>query len=287
MPYKDPEKQAEARRKYEEKRKAKNGDRRKVWTGIMYEDSAPSDWKDQLSDLHMRIWVSPLQDKDEWKPADERKDPSHKAGTCKKAHRHWIAEYDVQVDLGTVLHDFGFLNGPSNVKPVKSLRSMVRYLVHLDDPDKAQYDKSEILTFGGAELDIVEQVGTHERYEMLKAMRKYIRDHNIVDYCDFVDYCDDCEEAWSHLLDDNSSYVIEKYIKSRRYKQKEAKEANVVMEVTDAEVQAKQNKALAAEAEAREVRARALKIEAEAREIQARELKKIVEDTDPNTGEVL
>ena len=69
-----------------------------------------------------------------------------------------------------------------------------------------------------AELDLVEQLGTHERHEALKAMRRFIKAHNITNFCDFVDYCDDCESSWSQLLDDNSSYVIEKYIKSRRYK---------------------------------------------------------------------
>lgn len=99
---------------------------------------------------------------------------------------------------------------------------MVRYLCHLDDPDKAQYDRADVITFGGADIDIVEQLGSHERHEALRAMRVFIRDNGIVDFCDFVDYCDECEAAWSALLDDNSSYVIEKYIKSRRYKMQDA-----------------------------------------------------------------
>ena len=224
MPYKDPEKKKEADKRADAKRKAKNGERHKVWTGIFYPDSAPpeDEWREAMSQMHTKIWVSPLHDKDVWTKADERKNPAHKAGTFKKAHYHYIDEYEVQVDLQTFLDDFAFLNGGHNVKYVRSLRSMVRYLCHLDDPDKAPYKREDVLTFGGADFDIVEQLGSHERHEALRAMRVFIRDNGIVDFCDFVDYCDECEQAWAALLDDNSSYVIEKYIKSRRYKMLDA-----------------------------------------------------------------
>lgn len=223
MPYKDPEKKKAADKRADEKRKAKNGERHKVWTGIFYPDSAPpeAEWKETVSQMHVKAWVSPEHNADKWTPADERKNPAHKAGTLKKPHRHYVVEYETQVDLQTFLSDFAFLNGGHNVKYVRSLRSMVRYLCHLDDKDKAQYSRDDVLTFGGADFDIVEQLGSHERHETLKSMRAYIRDNHIDNFCDFVDYCDECESAWSSLLDDNSSYVIEKYIKSRRYKLQE------------------------------------------------------------------
>lgn len=218
MPYKDPEKQREAQKKYEEKRKKQNGERHKVWTLIFYPDSAPPEWRDLLADKHLRVWVSPIHDRDEWTEADERKNKAHKAGTRKKPHYHLIVQYEVQEDRAGFLADFAELNGPQSVKAVKSLISMVRYLVHADDRDKAQYDKADVLTFGGADIDLVEQLGSHERREAIKSMIRYIKEHNITDFCDFMDYCADCEMTWWGLLVDNSSYVIEKYIKSRRYK---------------------------------------------------------------------
>lgn len=217
MPYKDKAKEREAKKRYEEKRKEKNGTRHKCWMLIFYPDSAPPEWPDLLSELHLRIWVSPVHDRDTWTAADQKRDKNHVKGTAKKPHYHLICEYEVQVDRETFLNDFGFLNGPENVKVVKSLISMVRYLVHADDPDKAQYQREDVRIFGGAELDLVEQLGSHERHEALRAMRKFIRERKIENYCDFVDYCDECEVTWARLLDDNSSYTIEKYIKSRRY----------------------------------------------------------------------
>lgn len=226
MPYKDPEKQKEARKKYEEKRKAENRERFRCWMLVFYPDSAPAEWPDMMSEVHIPVWVSPLHDKDVWTAADEKKNPKHKAGAKKKDHWHLVAQYPEKVDREQFLADFSFLNGPESVKVVKSLISMVRYLPHLDDPDKAQYDRAGVRVFGGADLGLMDEMGQHERHETLKAMRRYIREHNVLYYDQFVDYCDDCEITWSHLLDDSSTYVIREYIKARAYRiEQERKEA--------------------------------------------------------------
>lgn len=222
MPYKDPAKQAEARKKSREKRKAEEGARFRCWMLIFYPDSAPAFWRDLLSALHLVIWVSPLHDRDVWTEADEKENPKHKAGTLKKPHYHLIVQYPEKVSRAQFLADFGCLNGPENVKVPKSLISMVRYLVHMDDPDKAQYSREDMLVFGGADAGLLDELGTHERHEMLRSMRKYIREHNVLYFDEFVDYCDDCEITWAHLLDDNSTYVIREYIKARAYRVEQA-----------------------------------------------------------------
>ncbi len=216
MPYKDKDKQREARKRYEEKNKAERGERRENWALICYPDSMPADWREQISDLHIPVTVSPLHDKDSWTAKDERENPKHKEGTLKKPHYHLIALYGKTTSKKEFLDDFAFLNGPSNVKAVKSLRSLTRYHAHLDDPEKAQYSIDDIQCFCGADLDCINEVGKAERHLMLRAMRKFIRDEGFVDFCEFIDYCDANEESWSRLLNDNSSYVIEKYISSRR-----------------------------------------------------------------------
>lgn len=226
MPYKDPEKKREANKRAEEKRKKQNGERHRAWILIFYPDSAPAEWPDLLSEIHLPIWVSPLHDKDVWTAADEQKDKKHKAGAPKKPHYHLIAQYPEKVDRAQFLADFGCLNGPENVKVPKSLISMVRYLAHLDDPDKAQYDRADVRVFGGADPGLMDELGTHERHEALKAMRKYIREHDIIYFDLFYDYCDDCEIVWAHLLDDSCTYVIREYIKARAYRvEQERKEA--------------------------------------------------------------
>lgn len=225
MPFKDPDRQrksnAASAKKYREEQAAKRGSPYKCWTLIFYQDSCPVDWKEYLSQMHLKIWVSPIHDKDVWTSLDEQKNKLHVKGKLKKAHFHLIVEYPTPHYMDQVVADFSFLNGSHYIKHVQSLISMVRYLCHHDDPEKAQYLIDDISVFGGAELDLVSQIGSHERHEALAAMRRFIRERRITHFSVFYDYCDEHEKTWSRLLDDNSSYVIEKYIKAYAYHLKE------------------------------------------------------------------
>lgn len=213
MPYKNPEKQKEAKRRYEEKRK---NTRFKVWTLIFYPDSAPEYWPEMLSELHMPIWVSPLHDSDVWTQNDEKKNPEHKAGQKKKAHYHLVVEYENPIDLESVRSDFSCLNGASQIKNVRNKISMLRYLIHADDPKKAQYKIDDVQVFGNAAVDEITMLGSEQRHAELKKIRRYIVENGVVDFFEFCLYCDEYEDTWSRLLDDNSAYVVEKFIKSYR-----------------------------------------------------------------------
>lgn len=51
------------------------------------------------------------------------------------------------------------------------------------------------------------------KHDMLRAMRKHIRENGITDFTDFQDWND----RWSQALDSGLSSVIEKYIDGRFY----------------------------------------------------------------------
>ncbi|MDU5257737.1 Rep family protein, partial [Eggerthella sp.] len=146
MPYADPEKHREAQRRYEQ---GKRAERRTNWMLVFYEDRCP-EWREELDELGLRTVVSPSHDADEWTARDEKKNPKHKAGTLKEPHRHLLAMYDNPVSYDQVVKDFAFLKS-KNVKYVKSLPAMARYLTHMDSPDKAQYDPEGVCEFGGAD----------------------------------------------------------------------------------------------------------------------------------------
>ena len=109
---------------------------------MFYEDQCP-EWREELDELGMPTLVSPSHDADEWTERDEKKNPKHKAGTLKEPHRHLLAMYDNPVSYDQVVKDFAFLKS-KNVKYVKSLPAMARYLTHMDSPDKAQYDPERL-----------------------------------------------------------------------------------------------------------------------------------------------
>lgn len=225
MPFKDPDRQRNAKaayqKKYREKQSSERGNPYKCWSLLFYQDSAPAEWKEHLSQMHLKIWVSPVHDRDVWTVLDEKKNKLHVAGTPKKPHYHLVVEYPTPHYMDQVVSDFMFLNGSHYIIHVQSLISMVRYLCHQDDPEKAQYNIDDISVFGGAELDLVSQIGSYERHDALMAMRRFIRERKITHFSVFYDYCDEHERTWSRLLDDNSSYVIEKYIKAYAYHLKE------------------------------------------------------------------
>ena len=209
---------SEAQKEAEKKYNAKREKRYRAWMMIVYPgDSLPEDYRDIISDLHLKVWLSPEHKDDVWTKADERKNPKHKAGEKKKNHRHLIVEYPSPVTRSDFEQDFADLHGTDGQR-VRDIIAMVRYLIHKDDPGKAQYDPEDIECYGGADLAPLETMGTCERHEALRAMRKFIREHNFLYYCDFYDYCDDCMTLWAYLLDDSCSYTIERYIKSYAHK---------------------------------------------------------------------
>lgn len=53
------------------------------------------------------------------------------------------------------------------------------------------------------------------KHDMLRAMRKHIRENDITDFIDFQDWCDENNDCWSQALDSGLSSVIEKYIDER------------------------------------------------------------------------
>lgn len=55
------------------------------------------------------------------------------------------------------------------------------------------------------------------KHDMLRAMRKHIRENGITDFTDFQDWCDESNDCWSLALDSGLSPVIEKYIDGRFY----------------------------------------------------------------------
>lgn len=218
MPYKDPEKQKKAQRKWEKENRGK-GARHRVWMFVFYPESADQDWREIADELGLPFLVSPLHDKDFWTARDERKNPKHIEGELKKAHWHGLAEYPQPVDFATVRDDFDFL-GTTNIKYVKSKASMALYLCHIGCKDKAQYDSAEVLEFGGAnwhdwcgELEDV--------HATMREMRAWLRDNVAVhnwEFSDFVDWCDEQNDTWSRALDLKCAWAIGNYMDKQRAK---------------------------------------------------------------------
>ena len=95
---------------------------------VVYPDSAPTNWQDILSGHCVPAFISPLHDKD-----------FNVTGEPKKPHYHVVLMFDGKKSVNQVTEIFQSFGGVG-CEVVKSIRGYSRYLCHLDNPEKAQYN---------------------------------------------------------------------------------------------------------------------------------------------------
>lgn len=174
------------------------------WACVIYPDSAPGNWKEILKLKGLTFACSPKHDKDI--------DPT---GTLKKEHYHVILTYQGPTTFLHVKSLLEELNQPIPI-PLESVRGYYRYFTHKDNPDKYQYDESEIELYNG--FDVCDIMNSFEVYQSLKQIQSIIIENQIHEYCVLMDLLFSTEqmELWnvacSHTLFLNS------YISSKRNK---------------------------------------------------------------------
>ena len=200
MPYADPEAAKAAKRRYDEKRKGK---RTRTWTAIVYPESAPENWRDILGDELVQSIISPLHDKDV-EPTGEKKKP----------HYHVVISFSnpTTYELAKeVFEKIGAVVPPEKECRVKDFRQMARYLCHLDQPNKYQYDPAEVVTFGA--IDYAELImSAADQDEIVDEMLDFIDAHKIVSFSRFSRYVRKSKPEWKSILYHKSAYIIREYI---------------------------------------------------------------------------
>lgn len=167
---------------------------------IVYPESAPANWLEILADSHCPAFVSPLHNRD-----------INPDGTRKKDHYHVMLIFD-SVKTIAQAQDIRDSIGGVGWERIASQRGYIRYLCHLDNPEKAQYSQDEIKSFGG--LDYFNMVTLPTDIDaMLDDMTRYIDQYQVYSFRRFCAYCRDHNKAWSYCLKHNGSYYIKEYIK--------------------------------------------------------------------------
>lgn len=179
--------------------------RARTWTAVVYPDSAPPEWRDIL-DGYMIAWAeSPLHEYD-----------TNPDGTVKKPHWHIILTFEGKKSYEQIVDMLSPLNCPIPQR-VQSIRGATRYLCHMDNPEKYQYPRSDIVAHGGYDLDTALKLSSSQRYAVVRDMQKYCRENVIIDYNAFCDYCAQYHfDDWFPLLVDSCTYVMSSYIKGIR-----------------------------------------------------------------------
>lgn len=183
------------------------GERVRLWAFVAYPESVADGWRDVLDDLHIQWVESPLHDKD-----------LDATGTPKKPHWHVLLLFDGVKSYEQVAAITASI-GATIPQRCASARGMVRYMAHLDNPDKHQYDTRDIIGHGGVDVADYLRPTSAARYDAIAEMMQWIRDNDVVEMEDLLVYAAaERREDWWPLLCDSCAYVIGALLKSRRHR---------------------------------------------------------------------
>ncbi len=159
-----------------DKKSAARNIKKRNWAFVLYPESAPVDWFEQLQQRGVVGAVSPLHDKDV--NEDEERTP-------KKPHYHVLLVYKGPTAYSVVKALTDELNQP-RPQAIEQLGGYYRYLVHQDNPEKYQYDPKDIRRLGGFEIGDYVDLTRSEKRRVRMAVRQYIIDHDICEYWELV-----------------------------------------------------------------------------------------------------
>lgn len=182
--------------------------KKRNWAFVLYPESAPDDWIEQLRQTGLQCAISPLHDKDI--------DPT---GEPKKAHYHIILCYAGPTSFNVVRQLTYRLNQPIP-QALEQVRGYYRYLTHKDNPEKYQYSDDDIKTLNGFNISDFVELSKSEVLEIKRKLQNLIREIDILEYSDFMDFLLDNEMSLEYEVGSNNTYFFEKYISSRRNKLK-------------------------------------------------------------------
>lgn len=183
------------------------------WTFVGYPgDSLPDDYVSILSDvLHLCWCESPVHD------ADLNGD-----GSEKKVHIHFIVSFEGNKSFEQIQEITDRLHCPIP-QLCRNVRSMVRYMIHLDNPDKHQYKREEIQVHGGFSIDEYFSRSQTENRDVLKEILKFCVDNQISEFCDLVEAVFKMDNNdWIDIITCRNTMFLSAYLKSKHFREQDA-----------------------------------------------------------------
>lgn len=185
-------------------KKANGSGRTRNWSCIVYPESAPKNWRDIIDSEHIEWVESPLHD------ADLNADNSEK-----KPHWHILLSYESVKTFEQVHELTRLINAPIPQK-VSSPKGLVRYMIHLDNPEKKQYSKNLIIGHG-VNIDDYFKASVSEEIQIIKEMQTFCRDNKITELFRLADYAlENRADDWYPTLI-NKTIFLSYYLKSFRH----------------------------------------------------------------------
>ena len=179
--------------------------KKRHWAFVLYPESAPADWLEQLSQKGVPVAISPLHDKD-----------LNPTGEPKKAHFHVILSYSGPTSFNVIKGITDSLNQPIP-QALEQVRGYYRYLTHMDNPEKAQYDAKGITHLCGFNIADYTDLTKSELTAIKLNLIDFIEEHNIGEYYDFIKKLRQMGMMAEFEIASTNTYFYNAYIKSKRH----------------------------------------------------------------------
>ena len=149
--------------------------KKRYWQFLVYEDSAPENWRELLKRSHCMFAISPQHQPDE---------------ECKKTHWHVIFYSGHGPISLAAAKDAIPESVPANgyIEPCRTTQGCQRYLIHLDDPEKQQFADgiNAIDVLNGFPLDLSRELSKVEKAKVRSALLGIIEKNGVIEYADFI-----------------------------------------------------------------------------------------------------
>lgn len=188
-----------------EKKASNNATKRtRNYATVVYPESAPEDWEIILSNEFVPAFISPLHEND-----------LNPDNSPKKPHYHVILMFDSVKTTEQAKEVFAKIGGVG-CEIVKSLRGYSRYLCHLDNPEKAQYNVDNVKSLCGA--DYISVIGLAiDKFLAMDEMMDFCDKYNITSFYLLSKYARVHRSDWSRVLKESGTIYMREYLKSRQW----------------------------------------------------------------------
>lgn len=180
--------------------------KKRNWAFVLYPESAPTDWIEQLQQTGLSIAISPLHDKD-----------VNPDGEVKKAHYHIILCYSGPTSFNVVKNITDKLNQPIP-QPLEQIKGYYRYFTHKDNPEKYPYDESDIKCLNGFSIYDFIEINRSEVLKIKSTLQELILEKNIYEYFDFCNFVKENRSLEEYDVATSHTLFFNTYLKSRRHK---------------------------------------------------------------------
>lgn len=171
--------------------------KKRNWAFVLYPESAPKDWREQLAKSGIQCAVSPLHDRD-----------TNPTGEPKKPHYHVILVYGNPTTYSNVKAFTNGRLGQTIPQPLEQVRGYYRYLTHQDNPEKAQYSPADIQVLNGFDIREYVELSRSDVIRLMKEIQQLIRDNGLTEYGQLMNILLDGGEATADMYEVAAGHTL-------------------------------------------------------------------------------